>query len=63
MKAQGASAEAIADKQKQMENFKWMASPAGMGIFYFFETAILGTIISLIVALVSKTRLPKKALA
>jgi hypothetical protein len=63
MKAQGATAEMIAQKQKEMENFKWMANPAGMGIFYFFETAVLGTIISLIVALINKTKRPKQALA
>ena len=60
MKAEGATAEMIAKQQKQVESMKWMAHPAGMGIFYFFETAILGTIVSVITALINKTRKQSK---
>jgi len=56
MKEQGASAAALAEHQKEMDNFKWMANPAAMGIFYFLETAVIGTVISLIVALIARTK-------
>ncbi len=56
MMEQGASAEKMAAYKKEMEQYKWMASPVGMGIFYFFETAVLGTIMSLIVALFARTK-------
>lgn len=58
MMEQGASAEKLEAYKKEMEQYKWMASPVGMGLFYFFETAILGTITSLIVALFARTKKP-----
>jgi hypothetical protein len=56
LQEKGASAAEIADQKKQMESMKWMLNPAAMGAFYFFETAILGTIMSAITALVARTR-------
>ncbi len=60
---EGASAEAIAKHKQSMDAYKWMANPAAMGIWYFFETAIIGTIVSLIVALFARTKNPRPALA
>jgi Protein of unknown function (DUF4199) len=63
MKEQGASAELLSDHKAQMESMKWMATPVGMGVFYFFETTVLGTIISVITALIGKSKTPKPAMA
>ena len=62
LKQQGADAAELAKHQKTMEDMKWMGTPAGMGIFYFLETAVLGTIISLIVALIAKPKQKQPAL-
>lgn len=59
----GASAAEIAKQKQMMENMKWMANPAAMGIFYFIETAILGTIMSLILALLMKSKRKQAAFA
>ncbi|HEU4471412.1 MAG TPA: DUF4199 domain-containing protein [Flavisolibacter sp.] len=56
LKAGGASAAEIAAHEQQMASYKWLANPAAMGVFYFLETAVLGTIMSVIVALVKKTK-------
>jgi len=56
MAEQGASAAEIESRKKEMENYKWLASPAGMGIFYFLETFILGTIMSLLTSLFVRSR-------
>lgn len=58
MQEEGATTAAIASHKADMDKYKWMANPALMGIFYFFETAILGTLISLVVSLILKTRMP-----
>lgn len=59
----GATSDMIAAHKKEMEQYKWMANPVFMGLFYFFETAVLGTIMSLVVALITKTPKPKPAIA
>jgi hypothetical protein len=56
MKAQGVSAAEIASHQSEIESMKWLASPAAMGVFYFAETAAIGTVLSLIAALVMRTK-------
>jgi hypothetical protein len=61
MMEQGAGAEKMAAYKKEMEQYKWMASPVGMGLFYFFETAVLGTIMSLFVAIFARTKKPASA--
>lgn len=63
LKAQGASAAAIASHQNEMQSMKWMANPTAMGAFYFLETAIIGTVLSLIVALVLRKQKLKPAMA
>ena len=60
---EGASAEVISKHKQNMESFKWMANPAAMGTWYFFETAIIGTIVSLLVALFLRTKNAQPALA
>lgn len=56
LEKQGASAAKIAAKKQEMASMKWMASPAVMGIFYFVETAVIGAIVSVIVALIQQTK-------
>ena len=51
MIASNAPAEEIAQFKQDMEDYAFMASPLVNGVFYFFETAILGSVLSLIVAL------------
>lgn len=60
---EGASAEVISKHKQDMESYKWMANPAAMGTWYFFETAIIGTIVSLFVALFLRTKNAQPALA
>lgn len=59
MQAKGATAAEIAAKKAEMDNYRWMANPAATGVFYFLETAIIGTILSLIGALIIRTRTNK----
>lgn len=47
----GASAAEIAALREEMEQFSFMANPIAMGVFYFFETAILGSVASLIISI------------
>lgn len=56
MQKTGASAEEIAKFKSEMESMKWMASPAAMGIFYCLETAVIGAVLSAIVALIKRTK-------
>lgn len=63
MEESGASAAEIAKQKQMMENMKWMANPAAMGIFYFIETTILGSIMSLILALLMKGKRNQPAFA
>ncbi|HEX6334686.1 MAG TPA: DUF4199 domain-containing protein [Flavisolibacter sp.] len=60
MQEQGASADQIRAHQQQMESYKWMANPVAMGLFYFFETAVLGTIMSLATAAIMRSRRPSE---
>ena len=59
MQEEGATTEAIASHKADMDKYRWMANPAMMGIFYFFETSVLGTLISLIASLILKTKKSK----
>ena len=49
--AENASAEEIAAFKAEMEQYEFMANPLAMGVFYFFETAILGSVVSLIASI------------
>lgn len=51
MTSEGASPEKITEFKSELEQFAFMAKPIPMGVFYFFETAILGAVASLIIAL------------
>lgn len=59
----GASAEKLARNREMMESMKWMANPAAMGVFYFVETMILGTIMSLILAFFFRPKQQAAAIA
>lgn len=50
LQAEGASQEVIEKTRQEMQAMAWMANPWAMGIFYFFETALLGTLMSLVCA-------------
>lgn len=63
MEQKGASAAMIAKTKSEMDSMKWMANPAMMGIFYFFETAVIGTIVSVITALIQKPKKKQAAFA
>jgi hypothetical protein len=56
MKEDGATAAEIASRQAEMQRVQWLANPVAMGLFYFVETALIGTILSLIVALLMRTK-------
>lgn len=51
LKAGGANEQAIAEAKKEMEAFSWMQNPGMTGIFYFFETAIIGAIGALLIGI------------
>lgn len=46
--AAGASEQELQEMKKYMEDYKWMQNPAASGIFYFFETFLLGVVFSAI---------------
>jgi hypothetical protein len=48
MRAKGASAAELAATRQEQESYAWMANPLMAGLFYFLETAVIGTILSLI---------------
>ena len=52
----GASAEKLASHRSEIESMKWMANPVGMGVFYFIETSVLGTVIAVLTALIARTK-------
>lgn len=56
LKAKGASAEKINEMKAEMDKYKWMQNAPMTGLFYFFETALIGTIGSLIMARFFKTK-------
>ena len=56
MVADGASATEIADMQTQMESYAWMKQPALSGLFYFVETMLVGSVASLILALLIRKK-------
>lgn len=51
MKSEGATLEEVIEFKSEMKRFSFMAKPLPMGVFYFFETAILGSVASFIIAL------------
>jgi hypothetical protein len=51
MKQKGASAADLEAFRKEQESYAWMTNPIATGAFYFVETAVIGTIFSLILAL------------
>ena len=63
MMESGASAEKIEAYKTEIAQYSWMSNPVNMGLFYFLETAILGTIMALIVAFFSKEKKSRTALA
>lgn len=48
LQAEGATPEQITAYQQELESFSFMKNPFFTGIFYFFETFIIGAIITLI---------------
>jgi hypothetical protein len=54
MRNQGATQAEIDKAVKQMESMSWMYTPAGMGVFYLFETALVGTVVALIAGIFVK---------
>lgn len=46
--ASGATEAEITEIKKQMEDYSWMQNPAAGGVFYFFETLLLGSVFSAI---------------
>ncbi|HEX2787221.1 MAG TPA: DUF4199 domain-containing protein [Ignavibacteria bacterium] len=48
LEAGGASAQEITDLRQSMEDFKWMQNPIGSGVFYFFESFVIGAVIAFI---------------
>ncbi|MEP7256425.1 MAG: DUF4199 domain-containing protein [Ferruginibacter sp.] len=56
LKAGGATEKAINAAKQEMENYKWMQNPLMTGIFYFFETALIGSVASLIMGRFMKSK-------
>ena len=51
MTSEGASATEIAAAKEQMEAYAFMANPVVSGVFYFFETTLVGTVAAMIIAI------------
>lgn len=51
LQADGAPEVEIAAARQQMEDFAFMANPVANGIFYFIETALIGTVSALIMGI------------
>jgi hypothetical protein len=56
LEANGAPPQEITDLRQSMEDFKWMQNPIGSGIFYFFESFVIGAIISFIFGIFLKPK-------
>ena len=56
MKHNGASMEALKQVKLEMNNYKWMQNPLMTGIFYFFETFLIGTTAALILGIFLKNK-------
>lgn len=51
MKADGAPEAEIAAAQQQIEDYAFMANPVVSGVFYFIETALVGSVAALIMGI------------
>lgn len=51
LKEKGASAKELEEMRQQQESYAWLTNPFATGAFYFLETSVIGTIMSLIAAL------------
>ena len=56
MVADGATATELAEMKGQMEAFSWMRVPALSGLFYFFETLLVGTVGAVLMSLFLKRK-------
>lgn len=56
LKAGGATEKAINAAKQEMDNYKWMQTPLMTGVFYFFETALTGSVASLIIGRFLKSK-------
>jgi hypothetical protein len=56
LRASGASAAEIAEKEQELRDFSWMSNPWATGGFYFLETTVIGTIFSLIAAIFGRRK-------
>ena len=56
MVADGATATELAEMKGQMEAFAWMQKPALSGLFYFFETLLVGTVGAVLMGLFLKRK-------
>ena len=56
----GASASELAEVSGQMESYRWMQNPFMTGVFYFFETLLIGTVMALITARFSRSSIRRK---
>ena len=61
LKSSGASEETITETKQQIEAFSWMRNPLLTGLFYVFETGIIGTVVSLITVLFFRKKQAKPA--
>ena len=52
----GGSEDELKLKEAQMQQFSWLAHPALMGLFYLVETALIGTIVSVITSLILRKK-------
>ena len=59
LKLHGATTETLDRAKQEMSNYKWMQNPLMTGIFYFFETAVIGSVASLIIGLFLKKQVIK----
>jgi hypothetical protein len=51
MRQSGSSQAEIEAAKKQMEAWSFMGTPLGAGVFYLFETLLVGTVVALIAGL------------
>lgn len=56
LKANGATEQTLQQAKQQMEAFKWMQTPTMTGVFYFFETSLIGCVAASLFAIFMKSK-------
>jgi hypothetical protein len=62
MKHNGATTEMMNQAKHEMGNYKWMQNPLMTGLFYFFETFLIGAVATLLIGIFLKSKKTGQAL-